>query len=296
MDSIEYINNQNRYVFPFKITKNNKKRTIITYTNDSFGYDLRNHHNNIMNKLNNIKSSKLSFAYKKGLSTKDCFNDHKNSNLFIKLDIHNFFESIILDKFIEIAGDLLADIDLEDIKSCFYDNHISLGFVTSPKISDIYLYGFDKKIEEYLKEFNFLHYSRYCDDILISTEENTFASLHTFESYIEKCLKEYNLTLNKEKLREFDLDKVNSVRFVGLNYVKKDEGFVITISKYFIVKTLSMIEKNEKLKDEKLKKYLGLGINSRVSYIKYNSELSYQRFLKKYKNRFKKEWVPYGNN
>ena len=314
----------------FEILKRGKKREIVTYSKNSYGRDLRNKHEKInLFHLSKFPSSKVSFAYKNGVSTKDALKYHCSSNLYIKLDIKNFFNSISYENF-------LSKVSLKNslktlIFDCFYKDSLPIGFVNSPKLSDIYLYDFDVLIEKYLESHNTLHYSRYCDDILISSEENNFGSLHTFFSYIKKNLEEYGLSINQEKVREFDLSKDTSVQFLGLNLSKKDGNYRITLSKTFILETLDVISEAYDLKNKMNKNYTILEeanywnkykagelknedscklndlcneyyeykiklswisntLKSRVAYIKYNSEVSYNRFLKKHENKFGFKW------
>lgn len=289
----DYLNNTSKYVYPLLIHEKNKDREIITYNLDQNGLALRSYHEAILIKIEKYPSSKYSYAYKKGLCTKDAIKVHLHSKLFIKLDIKSFFESIKFDSFIEKVKQNYISYNL--LQCCFYNNHLSLGFVTSPRISDMYLYKFDLKIEEFLKLHSTCKYSRYCDDILISTTDSDFNNLHMLLDFIKEELKSYDLTINLSKLREFDLSKDTAVSFLGLNLTKDNK---ITISKKFILKTLDVINDYYKKYSISLisdfidykKNYLYYKACSMVSYIKNNSEYSYQRFLKKHNNKFGFEW------
>lgn len=323
-----YLENSDLFVFPFEIERG-KIRTIITYRKDNNGNELKDYHKKILKKLNKLPSSKFSYAYKKGCCTKDAFKYHMNSNFYIKLDIKSFFESINFDSFVLKTKNIFTNFSTDDLKSCFYGKNLSLGYVTSPKISDLYLYNFDRNIEGYLKVHKQLHYSRYCDDILISSEDNDFGALHTLLSYIKKELLNCNLEINDKKVREYDLSedivKQNKIKygfnyypyvtFLGLNLVRKNKARVITISKHFILKTIDIIGKIESkkafykekillrknnrkdfmLKDEikklekEIKKLCSIA-NSRVAYIKFNSKDSYNKFSIKYKNKYNRKW------
>ena len=96
-----YLENNDLFVFPFKIQEKNKKvRTIITYKDNQLGQQLRIAHSFLNNFLPNLySSSKHSFAYKKGICCLDALKDHLKSKLFIRLDIHSFFESITEENF-----------------------------------------------------------------------------------------------------------------------------------------------------------------------------------------------------
>ena len=326
-----YPNKQDKYVYPLIIHEKDKDRVIVTYNKDNNGYKLRSFHESFLKQLKKYPSSKYSYAYKKGYCTKDAILDHLNSTLFIKLDIKSFFESIDFDSFVNETKE--AKLKEKKLKCCFYDNHLSLGFVTSPQISDMYLYKFDLKMEEFLETHPTCKYSRYCDDILISTSERDYRKLHIFLSYIKNELYKYNLTINDKKLREFDLKKDTAVSFLGLNISPSiNGGNKITISKLFILKTLDLLkhyykyldkeddkqtlkerfkyikEKNLKDKDpyvietkrlhqeykknynRNYKRVLFSTISSRISYIKHNSEYSYEKFLQKHFNKFGFAW------
>lgn len=293
--SLKYFDKEpEKYIKKFKILKNGKEREIISYTNDAYGYDYRFFHEKLLVKLYNssYKSSMHSYAYKEGCSTKDAFKDHLKSNFFIKLDIKSFFESIHYDNFIKLVPNKITK-DINDLKYCFYEDHIPLGFVSSPFLSDIYMNSFDKAVEKYLNSHKTLHYSRYCDDMLISSEDSDFGSLHTFINFIEVELSKLHLTLNLKKKKEVWLEKAGSISFLGLNLSKNNNKSQITVSKKFILKTLDLLEyyynKSNSMKKSNKNNFLNK-IKSRISYIKYNSSISYNRFMKKYKNRFNEDF------
>lgn len=315
-----YVNNPNEYVEV--ITLKGKKKEIITYKKNKYGLELRKSHKRILRLIKKYKSSKCSFAYKQKTSTKNALQPHMNSNLFIKMDISSFFRSIKLDLFLEVMGEAFEYKD--EIKECFYDNALPIGFITSPKISDMYLYNFDIDVENYLSTHSNLFYSRYCDDIMISTMSNDFSELHALKSFIVKKLLKLGLKINEEKYRVFDIKVDKTVTFLGLNITEKEGNRTITISKTFIVKTLDKLKEyyelvNQKrtisgyLRDcnkgiivvdkdtieEKVAEFIKINktvwhyhhqICSRVSYIHYNSLYAYNYFLKKHKNWFGAEW------
>jgi len=333
MIASRYIKNNNNYVYPFQIQEKNKIRTIITYKNDSNGTKLRRYHKRLLFKLEKFPSSKYSYAYKKKVCTKDSFKPHMKSILFIKLDIENFFESITLEKFTSLCKKESKKIRSKPLQTCFYNNHISLGYVTSPRISDIYLYKFDKDVEAYLKSRPNLHYSRYSDDILISSEVEDYINLYSLSTFIKRTLQIYGLKINESKFKEYNLNKNTSVSFLGLN-LKRNEGiYEITISKKFILKTLDLFDKiykakqelevlriklkdglkiqseniknnikdiflneflnEERIKFRKLKNKIMLvkaEIKSRESYMRFNSPTTYERYIKKYKNKYNKDF------
>lgn len=290
----EYLANPDKYVFPFIIKEKDKERTIITYNKGQYGCSLRKHHEQLLNWFNeNIADrNEYSFAYHKGVRCSDALREHLKSNFFIKLDIHKFFESITEDLFFEIYGDYFNKKTTTAIKSCFYKGALSIGFVTSPMISDYFMRGFDKAIGNYVKDHPETHYSRYSDDILLSSEEtDDDSSLNALFELVKKELAVLKLEVNPNKLFKTKLSyqEHNSLSFLGLGISKLDDiDNKVTISKRYILFLLSLIKKN-KIYGSKCKGLLD-EINSRVAYLAYNSPISYMRFQKKHLNMFGEEY------
>ena len=290
---LKYLANQDNYVFPFEIKEKQKIRKIITYNNDNnYGLRLRNIHEVIRDEFedNFCERNKNSFAYHKGIRCLDALDDHLKSNHFIKLDIHHFFESITLDLFLKIYGDRFNKKWKELLAGCFYNGSLSIGFVTSPLLSDFFMSNFDNKIEEYIKDNPKLHYSRYSDDMLLSSEDS-IESLDMFFDFVKTKIKEMGLEINDKKTNRTSLsfEKRNSISFLGLNLSKMDDiNNKVTISKSYILFLLFLIEKNARYKGKC--RELVNEINSRVAYLYYNSLISYRRFQKKYKNIYGVEY------
>lgn len=314
-----YLKDPSFFVRVFSIKKHQKIRQIVTYNLD-FITNLKRKHQKILNKLEKVPSNSFSYAYKKNTCCKDALKNHLHSQLFIKIDIKNFFESISYEEFINQNETLLKEnkIKLNHLKLCFYENHLPLGYITSPKISDIYMYYFDCLMEKYMNDHPYLCYSRYCDDILISTPLQDMNYLQDFYDYIKLQLEEINLKINEDKVRKVNLNEANSITFLGLNLCKNGQHSYINLSKKMILKPLNDQKKIISLKqdlqetsilfkqttDQTQKNTLQIKINklnyfiskyqmskeSMVAYIKNNSENAYQRFLKKYKNLFAEDY------
>ena len=126
----KYLENQDKYVFPFEIKEKTKKRKIITYNKDSnYGLTLRSFHEYIRDRFeeNFCERNKNSFAYHKGIRCLDAIDDHLKSKHFIKLDIHHFFESITFDAFMNAYGKRFNTTWKNNLKSCFYYGSLSIG-------------------------------------------------------------------------------------------------------------------------------------------------------------------------
>lgn len=146
--------------------------------------------------------SKYSTAYQKGCSVKKNADYHKECNYVLHTDIVHFFESItretmtcffqknriIVDK-LQLSSeeiDLIMDLVL------YKGNNLVVGSVASPIISNCVMYEFDIRMSKLL-ESNKMNYTRYADDIVISS--NQFIDVSIIED-IDYLLKEYGFKRN----------------------------------------------------------------------------------------------------
>ncbi len=224
------------------IVSGKKKREIIKYQDNKNGERARKLHQHL-NSLFRKKyiHSEHSFAYHKESSIQKCVYRHIKSNSFIKLDIKNFFASIPKDILI---AKLSKDFDIDEhyewileniISSCFFDNRMPLGLVTSPIFSDYYLNDFDKKIGDYCKKENFV-YTRYADDILISAQTLIDISMREqVITLITEMLSGLFLRINEEKTQYIDFDNNHQfMRYIGINLVHSDAGNYLSVGRYYI--------------------------------------------------------------
>lgn len=284
-----FINNPDKYVYPFVIKeKNGKERTIITYNKfGNFGSSLRTAHETITRafKTNFYQRNVHSFAYHENVRCSDALQSHMRSNIFIKLDIHHFFESITKEAFFSEYGEYFNCYWTTAISGLFYKDALSIGFVSSPVISDFYMRKFDRAIHKFLKDYPELHYSRYSDDILLSSELDDDESINKLFDYVKEQLKVYRLEINEKKTRKMKLnyESHNSISYLGLNISKSDSvNNKVTISKRYILFLLFLIKKQKGYTDHCYP--LDNEIKSRIAYLAYNSPISYHRFQKKHTN------------
>ena len=329
-----YFATPEEYVCPFNMEKSRRNREFVSYADKRRGGAFRRVHEGLLSKIERLPSSRLSYAYKKGLNTKSALLAHVGGVIFIKLDIHEFFDSITEEAFLSRVDMKSFPLKKEELSCCFYKGHLPLGFITSPKLSDIYMLGFDMALEGYLDSHPQFRFSRYCDDMLLSSLDGDFTSLRDFAQFIKETLAGFGLSLNERKTMEFSLcgekPKNSAVHFLGLNLVKEGERYRISISKGLILKTIDLFRKADRIEakanearkaleeflsevkgtphteesDEKYRElryrekrlrfyhtYLLDSAESLARYIEYNSDSSYKRFLKKYKNAFGKGYI-----
>ena len=189
--------------------------------------------NNVLFKY--MRVNKNVYSYRQNRNIFDAVSCHRSNTNYFKTDIKNFFINInkeIVLKYLTtnvnqypmtrtIENYLVNIIDL-----VVYNNHLPVGFVASPSISNAVLYDFDNLIEDYCKKYDIV-YSRYSDDLIFSSTD--YRILKDLEKVIIKFLEDLYgsaFMLNKDKT-EF-LDKTNKVVLLGL--VIKPDGH-ITVGK-----------------------------------------------------------------
>jgi len=272
-----------------------KYRKIVSYNSNHPGNQLRYLHNVILESiLVFLPSSEASYAYKKGRNCFQCLKQHEGNIYFAKFDIHKYFESINLSRFkykvanyvksqfnkhltkiafsLGINNSVFSDLS-SIINPLFVNYKLPIGFLTSPKISDFYLYDLDEK----MNSVDGVTYTRYADDILISSKdkEKLDIAIDIFRLSIEKEF----LKINESKTRYQIISKDNeSFRFLGINIVKRSGNqFEYTISKSFIVETSKLVcnyieKKFDDRNEKELEKIIG-----NLNYIKSISEKCYQK-------------------
>lgn len=287
------------------IVSRKKKREIIKYQINKNGERARKLHqqlNSLFRKK--YKHNVHSFAYHKESSIHKCVYQHINSNSFIKLDIKNFFASIPKHMLLaKLSKDLEIDVHYEwilesIISSCFSDNGMPLGLVTSPILSDYYLNDFDKKIGNYCKKENFV-YTRYADDILISAQ--TLIDISVREHVIvliTEMLSELSLRINEEKMQYIDFDANHKfIRYIGINIVHSDEGNYLSVGRYYIYELakdylnyvdLQQQKTNDTEEEEKLENKLFYSRYKIIGKIAFIKQVEGERGVERLQKRLRK--------
>ncbi len=162
------------------------------------------------------------FSYRKGCSTFDAVAKHSANSRFFNTDIKNFFPSIGRNFSHEILKSNSLNIPIDDI-DCFYDkildfiivdNCLPIGFSTSPSFSNASLFIFDNSIQDYCKK-NDLVYSRYSDDIIISSnKDENIVNIYETVSNLLSNINNGKFSLNKNKTK--NVRKGNKVKILGM--------------------------------------------------------------------------------
>lgn len=280
---------------------NGKSRKITVYSGTLEGYELRTLNNKIRITLESLVNLHPSgFAYRKGHSVLSCVKMHVNNTYFIKIDIKDFFASIsknVMNKvlkahFCENGLDVYNahliysakklrykykskivdswDGLVEILSFCFVNDKLPLGLTCSPLLSNIYMNFFDARVS---RQFPHLIYTRYSDDILVSST-NPF-SYKIILDFIKTELSYLNLEFNKSKTHYLELNqKGDHVKFLGLNIIKSDNENYISVGKKYLINTSILLDK-----------YLNGSahipssiIVGKIKYIKHISERDFQNF------------------
>lgn len=234
--------NQQEFYISFTIAKGGKKRELVKYIDTDVGDAIRKIHEKMMSSLQKkYTSSKLSFAYKKGGSIKKCVELHKNNNAYIKYDISKFFNSIEFEKLFERIKKVFNidsaydTITKKIIASFYFEKKLPLGLVISPLLSDVYMLGFDEKIEKFCSIRN-CTYTRYADDILISKKTMYIDSEYQeINQKVELLLSDLKLKINSQKTKQVFLEKDGQhIKYIGINIVHFDDGNRLSVGRKYI--------------------------------------------------------------
>lgn len=211
------------------IKTKNKLRKIVTYNSEQ----KKEEHEYIVNKLSKIfKPSIFSKGYVVNESIYTNAYSHLYNDIFIKLDIKNFFGSINKKRLKkEIYKDLNKYISPEDVELLINKVTISkkglpLGLKTSPILSNIYLKSFDIKLYNILKKIKCknLIYTRYADDMIISFQK-TFKYKNQIKkilNIVDMLVEKYYLKINEKKTKIIDFERTKQVRITGVSIVEKN--------------------------------------------------------------------------
>lgn len=217
------------------IRTKNKVRRIVTYREHG---ELRKYHELVVDYLtDNVMASKFAKAYTPRSSIYKNAEAHLYNDIFLKLDIKDFFSTINhnylaerlyfeINKNSRISRKECYDI----VRKCSVGNKgLPLGLVTSPILANIYLKEFDGLLYGKIKKIGVINpiYTRYADDITIS-----FKTMVEYEEKIEKIKEEVvmllhkiHLSVNVKKTSVVNLVHSNHVRITGISITKGENNY-----------------------------------------------------------------------
>ena len=180
--------------------------------------------------FNKCSISKNSVAYGKGCSIKKNAEIHKDNKYILHMDIEKFFNSIKINhlKYMLEFNIKAKHIKLEEEDKkliymiCLYDNHLAIGSVCAPQISNCVMYKFDIKLNDILAKFDQLKYTRYADDIIISSPNYLSGKII---GLVTDQLKEYSFNVNNKKTKFMSPSKRRTVTGLVLDRNRVSIGY-----------------------------------------------------------------------
>lgn len=223
----------------FYIPKAKGYRKIVTYISPE-SKEYRFHSAAKQSLERHIRHSKFAKAYIKHRSIITNAQAHLYNDIFICLDICDFFQSINHKKLVsalyyEINKTSRKQFTLEQcqslVNSCSISGKgVAIGLMPSPILANVYLKEFDAKLYAWLKKRGYPNviYTRYADDITISfkeSEEVTAEEIKMIIARVRELLKDFYLELNDRKTRMINLNISNHVRITGLNLTRDSNNY-----------------------------------------------------------------------
>lgn len=143
-------------------------------------------------------------AYVPGKKLKENLRFHKKQKVVLTLDIHDFFGSINRQAVKAMFREWGYSQKLSSILShlCCLDEKLPQGAPTSPYLSNLYLYDFDKSIADYCRsqkdiKDSAIRYTRYADDMAFSGDFNPREVIEL----VKAKLSALGLMLNEQKTK-----------------------------------------------------------------------------------------------
>ena len=199
----DYPEHPEQYIRSFMLRINGKQRKIITYQSDDFGNGLRQIHQMLAYAVRGIYVSSVnSYAYKEDVSVLSALEKHLSSKVFLKTDIHAYFDSIDFDAMLNFLFQKRPTMQKQKtfwskvLATCFHEGHLPIGFVSSPILSDLYLNDLDQQFSG----IKGIQYTRYADDIIFSSNANDAKEkLREVQGNLTSALASLHLEPNKKK-------------------------------------------------------------------------------------------------
>lgn len=217
------------------IKTKNKVRKIVTYTDDN---ELRKYHQRVADFLAKYtKNSIFAKAYVPHSSIYKNAQAHMYNDIFIKMDIKDFFPSL---NHRYLAECLYYEINknkaisrkecYEIVRKCSVgDKGLPLGLVSSPALANLYMNEFDGLLYGKIKQMGLQNpiYTRYADDMVISyqADDAKAEQIQEIKYVVQQLLKKVHLRLNEKKTRCYDLHRTNHVRITGISITKSEENY-----------------------------------------------------------------------
>ncbi|MCG9065636.1 retron St85 family RNA-directed DNA polymerase [Laribacter hongkongensis] len=156
----------------------------------------------LQNILYHFKSHKSATGFEKGCSILENAKPHAGQSYAINVDIKDFFNSISSDKVFNLFSTIGYEREIAWILTNLvtFKGHLPQGSPCSPKIANLICHRLDARIYGFCKTKN-MQYSRYADDITISTSHRK--NISQTLRFINNVIEYENFSLRNEKTNVF---------------------------------------------------------------------------------------------
>lgn len=211
----------------FTIPKRSGKNRTITAPSSNIKIIQRNLNRLIQTSYSNHES-KYSYAFSNHKSNIKNAKVHKSSKLILNIDLKDFFDQIhfgrIKGAFMHYPFNFNKDVSNTLANLVTYDSKLPQGAPTSPILSNIVCWSFDKEMSIWAQKYKF-RYTRYADDITISTIKEGFPEeilvIVEGECYLGSVLlglfQKHKFAVNYEKVKFIGMDNRQLVTGVVVN-------------------------------------------------------------------------------
>lgn len=162
------------------------------------------------------------YSYRQDKSPFDAVIKHAENKYFFQTDIKDFFNSINSRDVEIVIGENLNATSISDIQNyknqllllTTIQNHLPIGFSTSPNISNSCLFSFDNQLEDFCIDQG-ITYTRYSDDIILSSNDKNI--LDPAKDFIIQKLKLFygeRIVINPKKTKF--THKGGKIKLLGL--------------------------------------------------------------------------------
>lgn len=154
----------------------------------------------LRNILESVKVDPAATAFKKGVGLLRNVQPHRQSHIFLCLDLEGFFDNVgygkVRDIFL-ILGYSMTGAELLT-RLCTVRGKLPQGGVTSPYLSNIACWRLDKRIRRFTS-LRHVTYTRYADDITLSAKDPHH--LYACAEFVKRIISEEGYKLNPAKTR-----------------------------------------------------------------------------------------------
>jgi RNA-directed DNA polymerase len=233
-----------------------------------------------------VQLHSVATAYIKGKSIKSNALKHVNSEFLLKIDLENFFNSITPEILIKALFKQGIDVSTEDeeiLKELLFWNRsnrlngkvvLSVGAPSSPFISNLIMYEFDKKLESMCVKRKVM-YTRYADDLTFSTCQK--GELFSLLADIRKLLRnEFGNRLIVNESKTVFSSKKHNRHVTGITITNNNKLSIGRKRKRYISALIHKF-KNKNLDDQDIQHLKGL-----LSYAVHIEEIFVCKMCEKY--------------